>query len=124
LVLIINKCCRSGRTSLTRLHVLSWGVRTKDSREAVISAIEGTLAPDALVVRFEPSLNRAVDFAIGEGLIRRAGGNKIELTPKGKALAEELAEVDTAYMVEKLFIETIRQGVTEALVSGIFGGGI
>ena len=119
---MINKCCRSGRTSLTRLHVLSWGIRTKESRDAILSLIDGTLSPDSLVVRFEPSLNRAVDFAIGEELIRRSGGTKIELTPKGRALAEDLASADAAYMIEKGFMDTIRQGVTETLVNGMFGG--
>jgi hypothetical protein len=123
LVLLIHTCCRSARTSLTRLHVLSWGIRTEDSRRTIQAAIEGGLSPDSLVVRFEPFLNRAVDFAIGEGIIRRSGGNRIELTAKGKTLALELTQAETAYLVEKRFMNTIRQHVTETLVDGIFGGG-
>ncbi|MEP6534296.1 MAG: hypothetical protein ABJF23_03190 [Bryobacteraceae bacterium] len=38
LVLLMNGCCKSGRTSLTRLHVLSWGIRTLESRNALIAA--------------------------------------------------------------------------------------
>lgn len=123
LVLLLNNCCRSGRTSLTRLHVLSWGIRTKENRRALQAAIEGALSPDSLVVRVEPFLNRAVDFAIGEGLVRRYGGNKIELIPNGRELAEELGKIETAYVVEKQFIATIHQGVTETLVNHMFGGG-
>lgn len=123
LVLLLNNCCRSGRTSLARLHVLSWGIRTKENRRALQAAIEGALSPDSLVVRVEPFLNRAVDFAIGEGLVRRSGGNKIELAPNGRELAEELGKIETAYVVEKKFIAAIHQGVTEKLVNHMFGGG-
>lgn len=122
LVLLLNRCCRSGRTSLTRLHVLSWGIRTKESRRALLAAVEGTLTPDSLIVRFEPFLNRAVDFAIGEELVRRLGGSRIELTSNGKKLAEELAKIETAFVVENQFMETIRHKVTETLVNRMFGG--
>ena len=122
LVLLLNNCCRAGRTSLTRLHVLSWGIRTNESRRALRAALSRTFSPSSLVVRFEPFLNRAVDFAIGEGLVRRSGGNKIELTPNGRKLAEELASIETAYVVERQFIEEIQLNVTEALVNHMFPG--
>jgi hypothetical protein len=124
LVLLLNSCCRSGRTSLARLHVLSWGIRTKESRRALQAAIDGTLTPDSLVVRFDPFLNGAVDFAIGEELVRRSGGSKIELTPKGRELAVELEKIETAYVVERKFIAVISQSVTERMVDHMFGGGV
>jgi hypothetical protein len=73
-------------------------------------------------VRFEPFLNRAVDFAIGEGLVVRSGGSRIELTAKGRHLAEELEAEKSAFVTEKTFIETIRQSVTEKLVNEMFAG--
>lgn len=122
LVLLITGCCKSGRTSLTRLHVLSWGVRTKEGREVLIAAVTKELPPDALLVRFEPFLNRAIDFALGEGLINRTDGGRIEISDKGRALAAELAAVETAYEPEKHFIAAVRFRVTEKLVEEIFRG--
>jgi hypothetical protein len=78
------------------------------------------LTPDSLIVRFDPFLNRALDFAIGERLVCRHEGNKVGLTPNGRKLAEELTQVESAYAVEKQFIDSIRQGVTEALVNQMF----
>lgn len=120
LVLLLRKCCRSGRTSLARLHVLNWGIGARENRHNLKAAIDGGLAPDFLIIRFDPFLNRAVDFAIGEGLVRRSEGTKVELTPRGRELAEELAQVETAYKDEKQFIDSIRQGVTETLVIQMF----
>lgn len=121
LVLALKNCCRDQRTSLARLHVLSWGFRSAGARKELQAAIENRLSPDSLVVRFEPFLVQAVDFAIGEGLIRRVGGRKIELTANGLILAEELEAEEEAYVVEKRFMSTIRTKVTEGLVKRMFG---
>jgi hypothetical protein len=123
IVFIVNKCCRGGRTSLTRLHVLSWGIRSSESRDALHAAIEGQLSPDSLIVRFEPFLNRALDFAIGEGLVRRLDGKKIEVTTKGRSLADEISAAKDAYMTEKTFIHLIGQRLTEDLVNKMFSRG-
>lgn len=120
LTLLLNGCCRSARTSLARLHVLSWGVSTDENRYNLLNAVEGALTPDSLIVRFDPFLNRAIDFAIGEGLVRRCDGSKIELTSSGKSLANELLMTETIYVEEKRFISVIRLRVTETLVSHMF----
>lgn len=122
LVLLMSGCCKSGRTSLTRLHVLSWGIRTQESRDALIAASNNEVPPGTLLVRFEPFLNRAIDFALGEGLISRTDGARIELSQKGRTLATELVSDQAVYVTEKRFIETVRFRVTEKLVDGIFGG--
>ncbi|MCX7409786.1 MAG: hypothetical protein NTZ32_17050 [Planctomycetales bacterium] len=120
-VLLLKNCCKSGRSSLARLHVLSWGFLSADGRHQLQAAVEGRLSPDALVVRFEPFLVQAVDYAIGEGLVRRAGGNKIELTPSGKTLAEEIDATEETYVAEKQFMSIVRTKVTEDLVNRMFG---
>ena len=121
IVLLLSKCCRGGKTSLSRLHVLSWGSRTEQSRASLRAALAGTQPPDSLVVRFEPALNRAVDFARGEGLIRRVDGNKIELTDAGKALSKELEADTEAFAREKAFAAELGLKVTEKIIDHIFG---
>jgi hypothetical protein len=121
LVLLLKKCCRGHRTSLARLHVLSWGFRSVEGRQQLLAAVQGHLSPDSLVVRFEPFLVQAVDFALGEGLVRRDGGNKIELTPAGETLAEELESTEMAFAAEKNLMGQIRTKVTEDLVQKMFG---
>lgn len=119
-VQLLKKCCRHARSSLARIHVLSWGIRTKDSRLELQSLLQGSARPDSLIVRFEPYLNRAIDFAIGEGLVHRDGGKRIELTATGLQYANELDQLDGVYFVEKQFMDAIGQRITETLVSKIF----
>jgi len=121
IVLLLKKCCRQGRSSLTRLHVLSWGFVSPDGGSQLIAAAAGRLSPDSLIIRFEPFLIQAVDYAVGEGLIRRQGGGSVELTEGGRRLAEELDADESAFAAEKAVIATIRTGVSEDLVKRMFG---
>lgn len=121
LVLLLNQCCRQQRSSLTRLHVLNWAVRSEANYEDLIALINGELLPDALIVRFDPAFNRAIDFAIGEGLVKRVDGARIELTNSGKDFAEDISKNSTIYIAEKKLLGTIRQKVSESLVDNMFG---
>jgi hypothetical protein len=73
------------------------------------------------MVRFDPALNRAIDFALGEGLVQRIAGSRIELTGNGDALASDILKDEALYPAEKSFVDEIRQQVTEGLVDQIFG---
>lgn len=93
---------------------------TRSALKQVVS--RGLISSKQVLVRFDPALNRAIDIALGEELIRRAGGNRIELTPKGKELAQALNSAENAYQIERTFMQEIRQGFTEAIANEIFGG--
>ena len=121
LVLLLKRCCRQSRSSLTRLHVLNWAVRTENNHQALIELVANARSPDSLIVRFDPAFNRAMDFALGEGLVRRVDGSRIELTSSGDAMADEIAKNEGLYSGEKTFVDEIRQRVTETVVDSIFG---
>jgi hypothetical protein len=121
LVLLLSSCCRGARSSRARLHVLSWGIRTDQTQAEVKAAIKGNLNPRALIVRFDPFLDRALDFAIGEGLIKPDGGKTVVLTASGKELAEEISKSDDLFVPEKAFVKAIGLHVTEKLVNEMFG---
>ena len=120
IVLLLKNCCRGGKTSLARLHVLSWGIRTRRSQIDLQAAAGGELPLAAVMVRFDPFLDRAVDFAIGERLLSHHGGRAVELTPSGKQLATDLEAEESLFVAEKRFIASIRRGVTEQLVERMF----
>ena len=113
LVLLLSACCRGAKSSRAKLHVLAWGFRTAQSQVELQAAMKGNLNPRALIVRFDPFLDRALDFAIGERLIQINGGKSVSLTPTGKALAAEIQKSDEVFKNEKRFANEIRLGVTE-----------
>lgn len=120
ILLMLRKCCRQGRTSFARLHVLNWGIRTEENRQALLRAVAGTTTPGSLLVRIEPSLNRAVDFAIGEELLRRVAGDKVELIEKGILVADEIDDRQGIFLSEKGFMNSLGKKLTESIVNQMF----
>ena len=120
IVLLLKNCCRGGKSSLGRLHVLGWASITPQNQQNLIAAAREDLPLTSILVRFDPFLDRAIDFAVGEGLLARRGGRSVELTPSGRELATDLESNDSIYGPEKRFLASIRRGITEELVDRIF----
>jgi len=91
---------------------------------ALVRAIGGETPPDTVLVRIEPALNRAVDFAIGEGLLRRQSSDRVELTADGKDFAQDILSNTLVLGYEKQFVERIRFTVTEDFVKRMFELGV
>jgi len=120
LLLLLRICCRQNRSSFGRVHVLSWAVRTKRNQVDLLRVVEGSDAYDSLLVRIEPSVNRAVDLAFGDGLIRRIGGERIELTGKGTEAADWLRDIESVFSEEISFFTVVGGRVTEDFVKRLF----
>src|SRR5713226_491637 len=65
LVLMLEKCW-GRRATLGQLHVINWALRSRENLSNFLQQIEGHFRPGKALVRFEPSLNRAIDLAVGE----------------------------------------------------------
>ena len=123
ILLLLRKCCRQGRSSLRRLHVLSWAIKDEQVANALVRAIDGEVPPGTVLVRIEPALNRAVDLARGHGLIQRQSSDRVELTVDGKDFADNILNDKLVLGYEKLFAERIRFSVTEDFVTRMFEPG-
>lgn len=113
LLLVLTRCCRQGRSGLTRIHVLNWAMRTPQSRQLFLDVLEGAVRPDAAIVRFDPSLNRAIDVASGEKLLQRLSNKTFQITATGIALTEEVLADDTLMRTEKWFLGEVGHRATE-----------
>ncbi|WP_428503081.1 hypothetical protein [Roseateles sp.] len=121
IAILLSQCCRQQRSSLTRLHVLSWAVRSKANHDDLLSLVNHALPPDALIVRFDPAVNRAIDLAIGEKLINRVDGSRIELSKAGREFSKEIFADAQLYVAEKALAASLKQKVSESVVDEIFG---
>lgn len=121
-LLMLGLASRGGRSSFARLHVLNWALRTKEGRDALLSVFEGRRDPSVVVVRIEPSLNRAVDFAHGAGLLEKEKGRAISLTEPGKAKVKQILKDEYLFRSERLFLASIGKRLTEKLVNELFQG--
>lgn len=118
ILLILLKCCRAGRSTLQRVHVLNWAIRNKESREDFKHVVQGKLEPGDVIVRYEPGLHRAIDFALGQKLLSRIGGDRVQLTATGRSYARKLTAND-CLEVEKEFLDVLKMTVTEERIEQI-----
>ena len=70
---------------MRKLHALNWICHSQENRDRFTAVIAGEAQPDDLLIRIEPSLGRAIDFAVGEKLVKWVKGNRIELTELGRS---------------------------------------
>ena len=104
---------RGKKTSLQRLHVVNWAVRSDTNRGQFLAALKGTSRNFNFVPRVEPSLNRAIELAAAENLVVIDHGRNLLLTKKGLAAAEELDSGNDAFVAEKAFLRAIKSAATE-----------
>ena len=123
LILILHLCCRNKRSNMHRLYVLNWAVRTPEARADLLDLLANKLKPNEVIVRFDPSLLRAIDLATGAGLLARVGGDKFELTSQGQRFADSLLEIQ-AFDIEKDFLKSIKSRVSEARIVQLMDVGL
>lgn len=112
-IALILKKCWGERATLRQLHVLNWAVRTARSRDAFIKMLNRDRRLDDPLVRFEPSLNRAIGLALAENLLLRDANGTVRLTEKGNRLSEEIMSASSCLEAEKEFLSRITGKVTQ-----------
>jgi hypothetical protein len=133
LVLIIEHC-RSGKASVEQLKVMDWSIRTAESRHLFLEYINGRRSPSDVIIRHDPSLSRAIEFALAEDLITQRDtpgvGKKpststfrFTLTSKGRAISKELMSMADCLEEEKIFLQDIGTRITQEQIRGLFKQG-
>src|SRR5438552_6976619 len=77
LVLLMLLHSRGKKATLQKLHVLNSACHSTRTRRAFLSYAQGEARKDEIVPRVEPSLNRALNIARGEGLVEVEKGRNI-----------------------------------------------
>src|SRR5262249_24047229 len=137
LLTLILEACRGQQASLAQLHVPNWAVRTRESRHAFLAFMKGDVKPDEAVVRFDPTLARALQYAIEEqivtdrGPIQEAldskseapvGQYRITLADKGRAIADAV-RADGVLVDERIFLAGLAKKVTQTMVNDLLKWG-
>lgn len=88
--LAILNCSRGGTASMKKLQVLSWVVGHKENHEIVLNALESNFNRKNLLIRYDPALDRALDFAIGEKIIEFTSSAKYKISESGRKVFKEI----------------------------------
>ncbi|HML90255.1 MAG TPA: hypothetical protein PKA28_17580 [Methylomusa anaerophila] len=117
IVLIMAKCCINKGCSMQKVQMISSGLSSKDEFDRLRSFIEGKMQYP--IIRYDPSINRAIVYALAEKLLFKQGNGLFRLTPKGKEFASAL-EIDEPIMaLEKDYLREISNRLTEDKIKSV-----
>ncbi len=112
LILLCLSRCWGERATHRHLHVLNWAVRTPEARLTFRKVINGYVRPDVAIVRFDPILDRALQYAEGEKLILTSG-DMVHLQPKGSIYLKKLQHEKECMLQEKAFLTEFTKKFTK-----------
>lgn len=120
LCLILARCCRGQKAHLNKLFLLSWCLKSEEARSSLLSFLDGKRQPESVIIHIDPSVNRALDFGIADGIFSLVSG-KIALTDKGKLAARELEKMTEVLDTEKRFLSAVGNRLTDDTVKQLTG---
>ena len=114
-VLLVAKS-HGGRASWTGLQLLNWALRHPAHAELLFALRERRDIPDRPVVRFDAALDRALDLAVGLGLLLQENARVFKLTESGRRVVDEVVSSD-AFRPERDLLDQIKGKVTQKEVA-------
>lgn len=121
ILLILDTVCRKKKSSLFKLHLFNWSLKSNDNAQIVINILKGEVKPYVATIRFDPYLIRALMYLISTNLINRVGSESFSLTDLGQQIAGEMLSDDELFIREKYMLSSLKAGeVSEAHISKLF----
>ncbi len=117
LLLILHLSSRGGKSSLRRLHILNWALRSAKNRAEFEQVREHQQPLFSFQFRFEPALGRAINLAVGEKYVAWVGGNRLQITPRGQRWVTDILKDESVMQEEREFLERIGKDITEGIAT-------
>jgi hypothetical protein len=104
ILLILKLASFRNKSSIKRLFLVNWAIQDKENQDRLRLLVNGKISPETILIRYDPPMMRALDFARGESLIEFISGNRVHLTVKGLIAVDELIKNNELFMDEKNFL--------------------
>ena len=121
LLLILQLSSHGGKSSLKRLHILNWAIRSPEFRDEFERARTSPMPLFGFNVRFEPAFSRAIDFAAAEQFVSWVKGNRLQISPKGRRWVNQILDDELLMQSEREFLLGIGKSVTEGASEQLLG---
>jgi hypothetical protein len=117
LCLILRICGRGNICSLVKIHMISFALISQSNMDKLVSFVGGD--GSSPIVRFDPAVNRALEFAIAYGFVEQQKSGKYKLTDSGERLAEQIGAVGDLMVSEILNLNVLAKKLTESMVEAL-----
>lgn len=122
IIIILKVSSKSNRASINKLHFLSSILRSREKMEIFLDVFNNNLHSSNLVVRFDPTLNRAVEIARAEGFVQIESGKTVSMTDKGQEFANKIINDTELFVVEKNYLNNFKPSqLTEKYIDSLIG---
>ncbi|MBC1235202.1 hypothetical protein [Listeria booriae] len=120
IVVLILKLTSSSRggTSLSKIHLISTYMYSGDEREVLMRYLKGS-EDSYIVLRYDPLINKTIDFIVAEKLIIQQKNGLFKLTPNGRKYSDKLLSDDGILVTEKEYLNQIGENLSEQLIKNI-----
>ena len=117
IVLILALASRGNKSSLNKLHLLIWSLKSDKNMAFIRMAFISNDISKIVSWGVEPALNKALHYAVAENLISLTG-DKYQLATKGIEFSKLILANDQLFTSEKNFLRYIgKQKVTEEYIN-------
>jgi hypothetical protein len=101
----------NGGMSLLKIHLLSMALYTKEGMTLLKDYVDNNI--NYTIIRFDPVINRALNFTIGDGLVSQQKNGLLRLTKKGKQFVDLINKEINIMLKEKHFLSEYANRLTE-----------
>ena len=120
LLIVLQMSSRGGKSTLPRLHLFNWALKSTDRIQKLADAAEAKVL-SMTAWGFDPALAIAIRFAVAENLIE-ATSTGYQLTEKGRAFITEVLKDTDAFAPERKLLTQIGKDITEGMVEKVAKG--
>lgn len=118
LCMIIKQCCGRRGCSLIKMHIIANAATDSMHREKLSKYLSSHIQREFLV-RFDPAINRALEYSLADGLITQQGNGTYKLTEKGRLLVNNILSDSDIFSYEKTVLQEIATDLTEEKIRAI-----
>ncbi len=120
IVLILKKCCQGSKSSLLKLHLINWALKSPENKESLRKFILSNYTESSKTWGIEPSLNRALNYSVHEEICSIVKG-KYELQEKGEKFYKKII-ADTEHLEEEInFLNFLgKRKITDNRIDSIY----
>lgn len=109
---LIMEICSRGGCSLLKLHMISVGLSTIQDMEYLKDLAYGRIT-SYTVVRFDPAVNHAIRFAVGDSIIFQQQNGLYKLSKLGKSYVKKIIKDTQLMKDEKRYLSSLSTMLTE-----------
>lgn len=118
LCLILAKSCGRGGCSILKLHMISLAL-TFESDMNILINFANDRTHEYTPIRFDPTVNRALNYALADSMFAQQANGLYRLTDKGKKFVSKIDEDIELMAREKERLDSLSNKLTEAKIKEI-----